>query len=96
MLYFTIYGYSGLDGGFEPEIVHCHELWATPASWLLSRLTGAKFVYDIWEPDFFMESNSKIHRLLMKWQRWAVRRADVVIITARRLSSANRSHWQCT
>lgn|GEM_PF-1715828 len=74
-----------MGGRFQAEIVHCHEIWATPGSWLLSRLMGAKFVYDIWEPDFFLEPTSFFTRVMFRWQGWAVRRADVVIITARRL-----------
>lgn len=67
----------------RPDIIHCHEIWAVPGSWLLSALTGAQFVYDIWEPDLFMETQA---RLLRAWQAWSVRRADLIIITAQRLT----------
>lgn len=75
---------------FRPEIVHCHDFDTLPAGFILSRLVGAKLVYDAHEhfpsalrgrvPEWLVRSVEVMERLLAC-------RADLVITVGERLAS---------
>lgn len=71
-----------IGGRYCPTLIHCHEIMAFPGSWLLARRYRIPVIYDAWEPTYFVAGAGFKHRLMQAYQRWIVRRADVVVITA--------------
>ncbi len=71
-----------IGGRYRPQLIHCHEIMAFPGSWLLARRYRVPLVYDAWEPTYFVANVGIKHRLMRAYQRWIVRRADEVIVTA--------------
>ena len=76
-----------VGGRYTPRLIHCHEIYAFPGSWLLAKRYRIPLVYDAWEPTYFVEASGLSHRILKYYQTWIVKRADTIVITAQWLES---------
>lgn len=56
----------------RPDVVHAHDLNTLGRAWLVSRITGAKLVYD--SHDFYQETH--FIRRMPRWRRWYYRNKE--------------------
>lgn len=65
-----------------PDVVHCHDLDTLYAGWRLKRMTGAVLVFDAHEnypATMSLYLPAVLVRLLTRWERWLIRKADAII-----------------
>lgn len=69
---------------FKVTIIHCHEIWPLFAAWMLSRSRSA-LIYDSWEsaPNLYPGGFRKA--LVIRLEKWLIRKVDKVITVGERL-----------
>lgn len=67
----------------RPGLVHCHELWGLPASWLLARWYRVPVVYDVWDP--LQDGKTFKGRIAGQVERFLAQRCDAIIASSAHL-----------